>query len=128
VEFKHLFTLEEAQAALPDVQRKLAEMVDLKTQCDRKGYDVQRHQYFGGMGPNGQKAFPIEMEQLAHIAEELTDLGIEIKDLDKGLIDFPYKRANGKIVLLCYLLGEPAIVAWHTIEGGFPARRSLDIL
>jgi len=55
-------------------------------------------------------------------------MGIEIKDLDKGLIDFPYRRANGKIVFLCYLLGEPAIVAWHTIEGGFPTRQSLDTL
>jgi hypothetical protein len=128
VEFKHLFTLEEAQAALPDVQQKLAEMVNLKRECDRKGYDVHRHQYFGGMGPNGQKAFPPEMEQLANIAEELSDLGIEIKDLDKGLIDFPHRRANGNVVFLCYLLGEPAIVAWHTVEGGFPTRRSLDTL
>jgi hypothetical protein len=128
VQFKHLFTLEEAQAAVPEVQQKLAEMVRLKQECDRKGYDVHRHQYFGGMGPNGQKAFPPEMELLAAIAEELSEMGIEIKDLDKGLIDFPHRRANGKIVFLCYLLGEPAIVAWHTVEGGFQSRRSLDTL
>ncbi len=128
MEFKHLFTLEEAQAALPEVRTKLAEMVELKALCDRKGYDVHRHQYFGGMGPNGQKAFPLEMEQLAEIASELDDLGIQIKDLDKGLIDFPHRRANGKIVFLCYLLGEPAIVAWHTIEGSFRTRKSLDAL
>ena len=103
MEFKHLFTLEEAQAALPEVQQKLAEMVNLKRECDRKGYDVHRHQYFGGMGPNGQKAFPQEMETLAGIAEELNDRGIEIKDLDKGLIDFPHRRANGRVVFLCYL-------------------------
>jgi hypothetical protein len=128
VEFKHLFTLEEAQAVLPDVRQKLSELVDLKTECDRKGYDVHRHQYFGGMGPNGQKAFPPEMEKLAGIAEQLNEMGIEIKDLDKGLIDFPYRRANGKVVFLCYLLGEPAIVAWHPIEGGFASRKSLDTL
>ncbi len=128
MEFKHLFTVEEAQSALPEVQTKLATLVELKRECDRKGYDVHRHQYFGGMGPNGQKSFPPEMERLANIAEELSEQGIQIKDIDKGLIDFPHRRANGKVVFLCYLLGEPAIVAWHTIEGGFPSRRSLDTL
>lgn len=128
MEFSHLFTVAEAQAALADVRPKLQEMVDLKTACDKKGYDVHRHQYFGGMGPNGQKAFPPEMERLAALAFELNEMGIEIKDLNRGLIDFPHKRANGKIVFLCYLLGEPEIVAWHTIEGGFQGRKSLDTL
>lgn len=128
MKFKHLFTLDEAQAMLSEVQPKLAELVELKSECDRKGYDVHRHQYFGGMGPNGQKAFPSEMEKLVVIMTELTDSGIEIKDLDKGLIDFPHRRASGKTVLLCYLLGEPEIQAWHTIEGGFRGRKSLESL
>ncbi len=128
MEFKHLFSLKEAQAALVEVQPKLQEMVELKAACDRKGYDVHRHQYFGGMGPNGQKAFPLEMERLAEIAFELNEQGIEIKDIDRGLIDFPHQRSNGKIVFLCYLLGEPQIVSWHTIEGGFQGRKGLESL
>ncbi len=128
MKFKHLYTLDEAQATLSEIEPKLAKIVALKQECDRKGYDVHRHQYFGGMGPNGQKAFPLEMEQLVAIVAELTDLGIEIKDMDKGLIDFPHRRENGRIVFLCYLLGEPAIQAWHTIEGGFRSRKSLESL
>ncbi len=128
MKFKHFFTLDEAQSTLSVIEPKLSRLVELKHECDRKGYDVHRHQYFGGMGPNGQKAFPPEMEHLVAILTELTDLGIEIKDMDRGLIDFPHRRANGKIVLLCYLLGEPAIMAWHTIEGGFRGRKSLESL
>jgi len=128
MKFKHLFTLDEAQATLAEIEPKLKQIVALKQECDRKSYDVHRHQYFGGMGPNGQKAFPREMEALVALVTELTDLGIEIKDLDKGLIDFPCRRENGKIVFLCYLLGESAILAWHTIEGGFRNRKNLESL
>jgi hypothetical protein len=126
--FKRLYTLQEAQTALSEVGPMLMELVDLKHLCDRKGYDVQRHQYFGGMGPNGQKAFPNEMERLVEIVTELNEKGIEIKDLERGLIDFPHKRANGQVVYLCYLLGETEIGFWHTIEDGFPGRKSLDTL
>ncbi|HWF43651.1 MAG TPA: hypothetical protein VG537_03315, partial [Candidatus Kapabacteria bacterium] len=63
MEFKHLYTLEEAQSQLREIKPKLERMIELKALLDRKGYDVYRHQYFGGMGPNGQKVFPPEMEQ-----------------------------------------------------------------
>ena len=126
--FRRLFTLQEAQAKVSEIEPKLAEMTLLKATLDRKGYDVYRHQYFGGMGPNGQKAFPPEMERLVAIASELANAGIEVKDLDKGLIDFPHRRVNGEIVFLCYMHGEPAILTWHTIEAGFPGRQSLAFL
>jgi hypothetical protein len=128
IEFKHLFTLEEAQVKLQEIIPKLEEMIELKTMLDRKGYDVYRHQYFGGMGPNGQKAFPVEMEKMVAIVAKLANDGIEVKDLNKGLIDFPHRRKNGEIVFLCYVHGESEILAWHTIEGGFQGRRSLDLL
>ncbi|SRR5581483_4900627 len=128
MKFKRLFSLEEAQAECIDIQPKLEEMVKLKQECDRKGYDVHRHQYFGGMGPNGQKAFPPEMERLVELVSEFHERGIEVKDLDRGLIDFPHQRENGSVVYLCYILGEPAIQAWHTLEGGFQGRRSLESL
>lgn len=128
MEQTHYFTLDEAQAKLTEILPKLGQMMELKLMCDRKGYDVYRHEYFGGMGPNGQKAFPPEMEQLAAIATEIDAAGVQIKDLNSGLIDFPHRRRNGEVVLLCYQYGEPEILAWHTIEGGFPARKSLSAL
>jgi hypothetical protein len=124
---KH-YTLEEARNELPKILSMLEEIVTLKVELDAKGFDVFKHQYFGGMGPNGQKVFPTEMERLVVLVQDLHSRGIEIKDLDKGLIDFPHIRANGEEVYLCYMVGEKSILAWHPIEGGFAARKSIDEL
>lgn len=113
---------------LPEIQPKLAELISLKKQIDEKGYNVYKHQYFGGMGPNGLKAFPLQLERLVEIVAELNHQGIEIKDLDKALIDFPHVRENGEEVYLCYLYGEEGIDYWHTLEGGFAGRRSVEDL
>jgi hypothetical protein len=123
--YARLFSLEEAQQMLKSVRPKLEEIVRLKQTLDRKGYDVYRHQYLGGMGPNGQKMFPDEMELLVELLRQLNEEGVEVKDFNRGLIDFPHKRGSGEIVYLCYLLGEPQIEAWHSIESGFAGRRPL---
>ena len=122
------FTLDEAQSLIPSVIPKLEQLAELKRELDRRGYDIQRHRYFGGMGPNGQKVFPQQMEQLVLMVQDLNEAGIEIKDVDQGLIDFPHKRKNGEIVCLCFKLGESEIVAWHTRSGGFQGRKPLSAL
>ncbi len=124
---KH-FTFPEAENELHSVIPIVEDIIHLKNELDRKGYDVFRHQYFGGLGPNGQKVFPIEMEALVLKVRELNERGIEIKDLNKGLIDFPTIRANGEEVFLCYMIGEETILAWHPIEGGFPSRQPISQL
>jgi hypothetical protein len=122
------YTLEEAQQKLAEVKPMIEEVVGIKKVLDEKGYNVFKHQYYGGSGPNGLKAFPLQLERLIAIVKELSDQQIEIKDLNKGLIDFPHVRQSGEEVYLCYLLGEPKIVSWHSIEGGFSGRRSLEEL
>ena len=124
---KH-YTLEEAQAALATVVPILEEIAELKEKLTNKGFDVFRHQYLGGSGPNGQKFFPVEMEHMVTLVQKIHSMTIELKDLDTGLIDFPHLRPNGEEVYLCYRLGEPTIVAWHTIQGGFGGRRGLEEL
>jgi hypothetical protein len=124
---KH-YTLAQAQQTLTEIKPMIEELVGLKKLMDEKGYDVFKHQYFGGMGPNGMKAFPPQFERLVAIVKELGERQIEVKDLNKGLIDFPHVRNSGEEVYLCYLLGEPEIVSWHTITGGFSGRQSLEVL
>jgi len=120
--------LNEARHELTAIIPVLNELIRLKQKLDEKGFDVYRHQYFGGMGPNGQKVFPAELEQLVAIAQELDARGIELKGLDDGLIDFPHIRTNGEEVYLCYQAGEQDIMFWHTIEGGYAARQPLPTL
>jgi hypothetical protein len=51
--------------------------------------------------------------------------GAVLKDLEKGLVDFYYLK-NNEIVFLCWILGEPSITHWHSLEGGFAGRQPLD--
>jgi hypothetical protein len=122
------FSLGEAQRLLPEVITILQQMKELKLQLDAKGYDIQSHRYFGGMGPNGLKAFPDQMEELVRLNQKLTTRGVILKDIDSGLIDFPSIRSNSEEVYLCYRLGESSIQFWHRLDDGFPGRQRIETL
>jgi hypothetical protein len=62
--------------------------------------------------------------RLANSASQIDSLGCFLKDIDQGLVDFPCD-AGKAVVFLCWQFGEPQVVAWHTIEGGFAGRRPL---
>jgi len=68
------------------------------------------------------------MAQLNRTLEEAVALirswGIELKDAERGLVDF-YAERNGQIVYLCFLYGEDDVKWWHTLEGGFAGRQPL---
>jgi hypothetical protein len=56
---------------------------------------------------------------------EIDAIGVQVKDLDKGLLDFPCV-VDGRMVLLCWKLGEKEIGYWHSMEDGFAGRKPLD--
>ena len=124
---KH-FTLEQARMILTGIARLVEEIVALKKKLDEKGYDIYRHQYFGGSGPNGERFFPPELEQIVKIAQEMDKKGILIKGFDEGLIDFPHIRSNGEEVYLCWKVGESDIQYWHLIPDGFAGRKPISEL
>ena len=124
---KH-FTLEQARMMLTGIKHLIDELVTLKEKLDARGFDVYRHEYFGGGGPNGDRVFPVELERLADIARQLNSKGIVIKSLNEGLIDFPHLRSNNEEVYLCWRLGEETISFWHTIAGGFAGRQPVETL
>ena len=124
---KH-FTLEEARKELTSVHALASKIVELKGALNVLGWDVNRHAYFGGMGPNGDGSFPSEMETLVTIVQGLEKRGIIVKGLDEGLIDFPHVRSNGEEVYLCWKVGEDDIGYWHSIRDGFAGRKHVDDL
>ena len=100
------FSRAEAEALLPRV-RPLLE--DLRRR--KKTYDER---------PSAPVASELEA-----LLREIAELGAEVKDIDSGLIDFRTDR-NGEEVYLCWRLGEGDRIAWwHTVDGGFRARRPL---
>jgi len=63
--------------------------------------------------------------EMGKVMAELGDEGIQLKDIERGLIDFPCMR-NGRIVLLCWQLGEDEVIEWwHEAEAGFNGRQRL---
>jgi hypothetical protein len=62
--------------------------------------------------------------EVDRFVRELTALGIELKDYESGLVDFPAEQ-NGRPVYLCWRLGEPSVQFWHEIDAGFVGRRPL---
>ncbi|MGH9769254.1 MAG: DUF2203 domain-containing protein [Blastocatellia bacterium] len=120
-----LFTLEEANALLPEVKRLFAVIDQARATLRRLAPEAKRaseSQGGGGMAYGFQYA-----EALATFiatAQEILSLGIEIKDFDRGLCDFPHER-EGKIVYLCWQRGEEIIEWWHDLDAGFMGRRPL---
>ena len=129
------FTPEEANAALADVRPLVERMV-----AHRRAHVaalVRQEELEGHIRGNGggippaelaETAAEIEREarELAHAIDELTGQGVEVKDIDEGLIDFPAMR-RGETVLLCWKLGEEEIGFWHTLEAGYAGRRPLPL-
>jgi hypothetical protein len=122
------YTLQEALGILAAFRSLVAELVESKGKLDQRGFDVYRHQYFGGTGPNGDRFFPPELERMVEILKNLAEKEIIVKDLDSGLIDFPHFRSNGEEVYLCWKLGEPTIGYWHRIADGFAGRKPISDL
>ncbi len=89
----------------------------------------------GGNGGGLDPAVPAAIERAAAAAEEglrstvedLDALGVLVKDLDAGLVDFPAVRGDER-VLLCWQLGEEQVAWWHRPDDGFAGRRPLDEL
>jgi len=125
---KH-FTLNEAKETLQTTAiRLVTEIIGLKRKLTERGYDIYRHQYFGGSGPNGEREFPAELELLVKAAKELENSGVILKSIEDGLIDFPFIRSNGEEVYLCWKFGETGITFWHAIPDGFAGRKPLSEL
>jgi hypothetical protein len=127
------FTPDEANAALIDVRPLAEQMVDAKHALDEaqeQSDDAARSisGNGGGIPPAELAALHEQLEQrtveLAAIVDELHGLGVKVKDLDSGLVDFPALR-DGQPVLLCWRLGEDEVAFWHGLEDGFAGRRPL---
>jgi hypothetical protein len=63
--------------------------------------------------------------RMTEVAQKIESYGCVLKDIDQGLIDFPCEIDDDHVVFLCWQFGEPVVVAWHPVEGGFAQRQPL---
>jgi hypothetical protein len=123
-----IFTIDEANALLPRVR-----MIVTKIQRSHRGLSKYRSEAKaaseaaergGGGLSNGQHYAELATALTTEISE-LDALGVQLKDFDRGLVDFPYLR-DGRVVLLCWQLGEgDELEWWHDVEAGFAGRTRL---
>ena len=129
------FTLDEAKDLLPVLESLLRSALDAKKLIESVEAELQAtaHRIFlnGGMSLNvvylaGRKAQREKaMQRLKDAMAEIDAMGVQVKDLDIGLLDFPCE-VDGQIVLLCWKLGEKAITFWHGVSEGFAGRKPID--
>jgi hypothetical protein len=127
-----IFTPDEANSALDQVRPLAERMVELRArlgELEGEQREVVRIVAGNGSGEGVGDARTPEFAQLARelqdVVDELTSIGIQLKDADSGLLDFPAVR-EGEDVLLCWSVGEPAVEWWHGLEDGYAGRQRID--
>jgi hypothetical protein len=122
------FTIEQANRALPLVRRIVQDIVDEYARWQElvKTLDVLAASSAGGSAEIARLQQDIQhaARTIDGYVRELTELGIETKGLDVGLVDFP-GEIGGRRVYLCWRLGEPAVSHWHELDAGFAGRHPL---
>lgn len=126
----HVFSVEEANALIPRLTELLLALRDRRDKLE-----AIRRAGAGHVGPSGnghldplRQAEARRGEELAREINDLfntiTTLGLELKGIDEGLIDFPAER-DGRPVYLCWKLGEERVAFWHELDAGFAGRQPL---
>jgi hypothetical protein len=129
------FTLDEAQSLLPLLESLLKRAIESKRdaqQVEERLAELGRRIYLaGGMRVDvaevGKQRTEMEghLQRVRESISEIDSIGVQVKDMDSGLLDFPCK-VDDQVVLLCWRMGESAIEHWHTIEDGFKGRQPVD--
>jgi hypothetical protein len=104
----HYFTPEEANRKLPEIKELVSQIMEVKKKIDRASSGQQRTE---------------DLDKLTVLMSKVQENGIEVKDLDQGLIDFPALRFS-EPVCLCWKYGEEEVLYWHGSEG-FRGRKPL---
>ena len=128
-----IFSVEDANNLVPRLQGLLKELRRIKITIESKKVEMDLLEIVGvpKQGVSVETGMSKEMEYLNNLATqfnkhlgELEDKGCQIKELEKGLVDF-FTVRDGRLVYLCWKEGEKAIQFWHTLDGGFRGRQPI---
>ncbi len=135
MEQERRFTVAEAQELLESGLREQAERM-VAVRARSRELESRWRRLVIAIGSNGgdmdraevrelQAAVEASHAELKEIVARFTGEGVQVKDMDRGLIDFP-AEVDGQEALLCWYVGEPRIAFWHSPEDGFAGRRPLE--
>lgn len=116
--FARIFTKEEADALLPEIQRVLSQM--RQARAELKEAQARLPEARGLERRALEEEVRFLLGSLEADARYLASLGVFLKDLDQGLVDFP-GRVGGQVVFLCWKEGEPEVAHYHPLSGASPS-------
>ena len=127
-----VFTLEEATRTLPLVGRILKDIVEANEEIEnlqnspatRGDSEIGDDANENGTSRSLDERIGFKAIKIKEYLRELDAIGCECKDTRVGLVDFP-ALLSGRVVLLCWKLGEPEIAHWHEVDAGFGGRQSV---
>ena len=123
-----LFTIQEANALLPNVRVILAKIQRAHRRLSQYRDEARKAAAAAEQGGGGIEqgvAYATVLTDLTGEMSELDTLGVQLKDFERGLVDFPSLR-DGRVVLLCWQLGEgDELEWWHDVDAGFAGRTPL---
>ena len=131
---RRTFSVDEANAALPEVRRLTERVVERSRRLPELHEELRIRTYRAhrfGAPADSQQAVTFAAADLRRaefdLADSLRDLGragVDLKDAMEGVVDFPSIR-EGRVVELCWRVGEPEVTHWHPVGGGFRSRHRL---
>ncbi|HEX2031653.1 MAG TPA: DUF2203 domain-containing protein [Actinomycetota bacterium] len=123
-EAERFYTVEEANAALPELRAALGRIREARRTIVRSARHVRSMATTNGGGPEGTEHWGA-VRTLRRELEALAARGIVLRDAERGLVDFPARR-DGRLVYLCWRPDEEDRVGfWHEVNSGFAGRKPL---
>ena len=124
--FAKLFTVEEANALIPTLKELLDDLALHRDALREKAPRLEPILRTAGANGGGRAGseYGVEAYNLYLAIGRIRELGVLLKDLDMGLLDFPHER-EGRVVFLCWHPPEERIEYWHEIEAGYAGRQPL---
>ena len=124
---ERIFTRAEANNLLPRLRSILEDVGEVWRRMKELNPEIQKIRDripMDGFSPYGAE-YVNSVSRLLFLLHQVKDMGVLLKDVEQGLCDFPYMK-EGRVVYLCWRLGEDSIEYWHDIEAGFAGREPLD--
>jgi hypothetical protein len=120
------FTRAEANALLPRLTELLSRLRDAKDELtDQEAHEALSEAAPANGGGHDGKRVGVAFLEVRRLLETIEQSGIVLRDIDRGLVDFP-SVIEGQEVYLCWELGEDEVGYWHDLEGGYGGREPLD--
>lgn len=124
--FDRYFTEGEANALLRELLRDIEDLMATRNRIVeiRPELESGLQKALGNGGSQATGELLSLMRRVERSVERIQGTGVLVKDLDRGLLDFPAER-DGRIIFLCWQYGEPTVAYWHDIDAGFAGRQPL---